>query len=577
MWCFFIFLSLFCKASRAHYPGGIVVETTLGKVRGSLRGSVAAFQGLRYAFPPLGARRFAAAQIVNISWGDEVVDATGFGAPCLQNPLQDVNEHPKPEAPPPDEDCLFANIYVPHAGKNGIVARSHEELLPVMVWVHGGGLCIGASSSAWQNYTELARSEGVIVASFNYRLGALGFMVLDRVTGFDVHSGSGNGGMNGIHDQIVALKWLRRELKRFGGDPDRITIFGESAGGYSVCALIASPLAAGLFQRSVIQSGPCIGSWGPLNVSYGRDVSTSIMQTLGAKTLEDLRAANASLIQWPAEQMYNTSVAPSFSGYFYDQNTLPQSTEYYFKSPDAQINGDSVIIGHTSKDGTAAFYGIAPTLDNSTPSDLFKAFEFEWGRTLGPKVFAQYSLSRFNGSVQAAFVQADADHDVICPSYMIADLLPAHQGMSVYVFEFAHLRSHNCDAAVEMGVLAHGDTSLTQWASHGSDVPFTFGSTSGPDGLNATAVPWPPRVVCPMDTNEQSLSAAMRRYWSNFARTGDPNVHPSSADALLLPRWQRYNVINKSTLMLRTKAGGGIVSVSRPRISKSDCVFWRSQ
>ena len=203
--------------------------------------------------------------------------------------------------------------------------------LPVMVWIYGGGLVAGASSSLWTRAQTLAGRERVVVVSFNYRLGALGFIVdPDRTPGGKHHAHTtttttttstttsspssppspravdmtvdmiGNGGANGMHDQIVALQWVQRNIARFGGDPERVTIFGESSGGSSVCTLVVSPLATKLFKRAIIQSGPCVGAWAPLNMSYGVDVAKRIMAEHGVSSIEGLRGVYpASAIQWP--------------------------------------------------------------------------------------------------------------------------------------------------------------------------------------------------------------------------------------------------------------------------------------
>ena len=181
-----------------------------------------------------------------------------------------------------------------------------------MVWIHGGGFCIGAGSEAWFNASNLAAAEDVIVVTLNYRLGALGFMVLDGVPGT-----LGNGGMNGVNDQIVALRWVQAHAAAFGGDPSRVTIFGESSGGTSVCLLSVAPAARGLFERSIQQSGPCVGPWAP-SASLGRSITAQIKKSLNAST-EDLRRAPAEDVQWPDTYMSDLKIAPYFSAVFVDQ------------------------------------------------------------------------------------------------------------------------------------------------------------------------------------------------------------------------------------------------------------------
>ena len=223
---------------------------------------VAAFLGLPYTDKPLGELRFRSAKVKPLSGH---INATTFGAPCLQSGNADPNEFPDPEAPPPSEDCLYLNVWSPHpnatqapqsttrpAGArsevSGGAGDGNEPLLPVMVWIHGGGFGIGTGSERWFNGTELARSQHVVVVTLNYRLGPLGFLASNE-------SDHGTGGMNGIHDIIVALQWLQLHASHFGGDSSSITLFGQSAGGMAACILAVSPLAHGLVKNVIIESG----------------------------------------------------------------------------------------------------------------------------------------------------------------------------------------------------------------------------------------------------------------------------------------------------------------------------------
>lgn len=160
---------------------------------------------------------------------------------------------------------------------------------------------LGNSAETIFNGADLAQSECAIVVSFNYRLGPLGFLPLNGVTAASgnerENTSKGNGGMNGINDQIIALKWVQDNIIFFGGNPKQVTIFGQSAGGTSVCILLASPRARGLFARAIIESGPCIGPWGPGSLEYGNKVSQAFMRQYNATTLEELQALPAS-ISW---------------------------------------------------------------------------------------------------------------------------------------------------------------------------------------------------------------------------------------------------------------------------------------
>ena len=228
--------------------GRPTVATALGQIVGRTIGATDTFLGIPYAVAPVGGRRFLPAELWTASFAGGALDASEFGPPCHQSPAKpEPFEHPQtaPTVPRTSEDCLHLNVYRP--------ARPVPPLLPVMVWIHGGGFCSGAGSTKWFNGSALA-ARGQLVVTLNYRLGPLGFLAsseLLRATG-------ATGGLNGVRDQLTALRWLQSHVGAFGGDPARVTIFGESSGGLSVCVLNASPEANGLFQSEIISSGPCL-------------------------------------------------------------------------------------------------------------------------------------------------------------------------------------------------------------------------------------------------------------------------------------------------------------------------------
>jgi para-nitrobenzyl esterase len=217
---------------------GLVAETTAGKVRGAeVEDGVLIWRGIPYAAAPRGPLRWRPPQPPQ-PWGG-TRDATGWGAPSLQPSMTGgdlLGEPLNPPAPPPAEDCLFVNVTAP-AG---------AQLRPVLVWLHGGGYLIGNGTDMAGAGVAFARSHGVVVVTFNYRLGALGFLSLD---------GEEHTGAFGLHDQIALLRWVRDNIASFGGDPEQVTIYGLSAGAKSVGNLMGSPLARGLFHRAASSSG----------------------------------------------------------------------------------------------------------------------------------------------------------------------------------------------------------------------------------------------------------------------------------------------------------------------------------
>ena len=217
-----------------------IVTTSYGQLQGIDQGRSLAFKGIPFAVPPVGERRFAP-PVLPGKW-DGVRNATQFGATSLQVPNEGLNTLLPDLIPeePQDEDCLYLNIWTPAAD---------GEKRPVLFWIHGGSFTMGSGSPPLYDGGHLAERGDVVVVTINYRLGALGFLCLPEGVAGEVRTNFG------ILDQIQALTWVREEIATFGGDPNNITIFGESAGAMSVGSVLVSPLARGLFQRAIPQSG----------------------------------------------------------------------------------------------------------------------------------------------------------------------------------------------------------------------------------------------------------------------------------------------------------------------------------
>lgn len=221
-----------------------LVRIDAGHLRGARDGEVISFKGIPFAAPPVGALRWRAPQPV-AGWSG-VREAKSFGNACLQPPARSAAD----ALPVPlSEDCLYLNVWRP--------ARASARL-PVMVWIHGGSLVTGTASIPVQDGAALAR-RGVVLVSISYRLGRLGYFAHPALT--REAADGGKLANYGLMDQVAALQWVRRNIAAFGGDPARVTIFGQSAGALSVQALMASPPARGLFQRAIVQSGYYRGSY----------------------------------------------------------------------------------------------------------------------------------------------------------------------------------------------------------------------------------------------------------------------------------------------------------------------------
>eukprot|EP00040_Diaphanoeca_grandis_P034062 m.209755 g.209755 ORF g.209755 m.209755 type:complete len:597 (+) comp33050_c1_seq6:89-1879(+) len=570
----------------------VEVTTKQGVIKGTHSAvGVDRFAGIPFAVPPLGDLRFTRAVVNDKPWPGGILNASFPGPPCINNPLGDPRPPEDHEAPPPNEDCLQLNIWRPspttntNANTNTQAGGSLETQanLPVMVWVFGGGLCSGFAGDSHFNGSKLAIHHQVIVVTVSYRLGALGFLATSEF------EGGGSGGMNGFNDVIVAMKWLKSNVASFGGSSSDVTLFGQSSGGYTVCNLCVAPEAQSLFKRAIIMSGPCIQGppnkgWGADNLVTGEKIAKEVMANVNVSTLEELRSVKAELIQWPSEYMDNLTLAPYFSGYFDDELIVPgNNAEVRWAT--GLINPEQIIFGHTSKDGTAAFYGSAPTLgmispdaNQTSPQDYTNAVVATWGKDLSQKLLKQYPLEAYGGSPQSAFIQSDADAFVICPSYSVGNYAVAN-GRSVWSYEFAHFQASTvhpkgwgCDNGVELDVAAGYNTEENKrWATHGSGFHFAFGNTDGPDGCG------PPNMLthCPFNPAEETLSQQMMAYWASFAKTGDPN-NGCVFNGKKCVEWPQYGGPNGTTQLL---VDGAVDAASLGPVKgmhASDCQFWKT-
>src|SRR5580700_484891 len=288
------------------------VRTESGSLEGSTSadGKVQIFKGIPYAAPPVGALRWKEPQPV-LNW-QGVRKATEFGARCMQGNVYDDMVF---RDAAPSEDCLYLNVWTPKA--------SPEAKLPVMVWIYGGGFQAGATSEPRQDGEHLAH-KGVVVVSMNYRLGIFGFFSHPELTKESPHHASGN---YGLEDQAAALQWVRKNIVAFGGDPENVTIFGESAGSFSVSALMASPTSKALLHRAIGESGAFFGrtlTAKPLGESEQDGVKFA--QSMGADTLEKLRGMTA---QQTLDAVFKGKTAfrfgPNIDGYF-----IPESPPHIY-------------------------------------------------------------------------------------------------------------------------------------------------------------------------------------------------------------------------------------------------------
>jgi para-nitrobenzyl esterase len=459
------------------------VFTSSGPVRGTGTGIVV-FKGIPYAAPPTGGRRWRPPAPA-ASW-TTVRDASQFGPQCPQQanfaPRGGVATTPTPSS----EDCLTLNVWTP--------ARSGRERLPVMVWIHGGGFTIGSGASPRSSGETLA-NEGVVVVTFNYRLGALGFLAHP---GLSRESDQGVSGNYGLLDHIAALRWVRDNIGAFGGDPSNVTVFGQSAGANSVAGiLMVSPLARGLFHRVIAQSAGATGTVGPkprLRDAYNGLPAAEVRNQSVAPDIAALRAMTADAV------LAALPNAPTFStgwqfGPVIDGHVLPDDPALLLGTR-SQANVP-LLIGHNGDE--ALFYRREALQTVAGYRDFV--------RTLFPAEFVDAVLTRYPAADDAhaadAVLRMFSDYRFVAPTTLTARA--ASTVSRVYMYRFARV--------------SPSSRSTFGGAAHGTEIPYVFGHITDDESQYGEV--------------DRSLSRAMLRAWVQFARTGDPN-------GVSEPRWPVY-------------------------------------
>lgn len=454
---------------------GPVVTTRYGKVRGQAGQSANSYLGIPYAAPPVGELRWKPPS-PPARWSG-VRDATEPGNPCMQQP-SDTPWGDLAGPGTPSEDCLYLNVYTP--------TRRSLRKRPVMVWIHGGGFTIG--SGAFYDGGVLAAKGDVVVVNFNYRLGAFGYFAHPDLAKESPHGLSGN---YGLLDQQAALRWVRENIAAFGGDPGNVTIFGESAGGGSVCHNLVSPRSAGLFHRAIAQSGcgftlPTQAEQERSGAAWAGSLGCTDVACLRGKSAEEvLTAATSPTARW----------TPNVDG-----KVLPrQVTEALERG---RFHRVPILQGTTADEGRLT---VATTYDLAgrrlTAEEFPAAVRAIYGdRT--DEILARYPLSDY-GTPAEALGAILTDSQFACLQSRTARLAAKHTRS--YQYEFA---DRNAMDYLDLPI------SFPIGAPHGSEIRYVFGNVSGTPAQNA-------------------LADRMLKYWTNFARTGIPY-------AVGAPRWKRF-------------------------------------
>ena len=441
----------------AQQPAPVKVEE--GLLQGTSVDGLTIYKGIPFAAPPIGELRWKAPQATAKWQGVKLADKFAPG------PIQGGN--------PPSgksEDCLYLNVWSP--------AKSGNDRIPVLVWIYGGGFGAGSTSEAGYSGEKLAK-KGVVLVSIAYRVGVLGFMAHPELSAESPGHVSGN---YGLLDMIAGLKWIQKNIAAFGGDPKKVTIFGESAGGIAVSMLCASPLAKGLFQGAISQSG---GSFGPprpttfpgenlKRLSQAEAEGAAYAKTAGVSSIADLRKIGADKLPpgrgWP---IIDGLVIPD------DQYKLYEAKKY---------NDVPILVGYNSDEGAS----FSPP---KTPEDYTNSVRIRYGR------FAEDLIKAYPvGTTTVPKTARDLARDAAFGwhTWSWARLHSKTGKSKVYYYYF----DQHPEFPTESPRFGYG-------SPHGQDVGFVFQHLN-PNSQNAT-------------NTDQQISEAMATYWTNFAKFGHPN------------------------------------------------------
>jgi para-nitrobenzyl esterase len=483
-----------------------LVQLDAGKVRGTAVNEVIAFKGIPFAQPPVGALRWRAPQPIE-AW-EGVLDASAFSSDCAQLPLEGTSE-----------DCLYINVWRPAAA---------DEPLPVMVWTYGGALVRGAASLYPGQFLA---QQGIIVVSFNYRLGRFGFFAHPALAREAPDEPRGN---YGYLDQIAALQWVRHNIAAFGGDPQNVTLAGESAGGGSVLVQITSPLARGLFQRAIVQSA---------GIPTARASALPLRELAVAESMAVEYAHAAGIEGDTAATLVALRALPIA--------TLAEGTEVgaviasAFGGPPILGLAGSILDGRLLVEAPEATLrrgqNLVPVITGANDSDLAGSpaqTKEELFTQLG--LFAAQARTLYDPKGDASLpdlIQSVVrDRDMLEPSRHLAELT-AQSGQPAYYYRFSYV--------------AQSQREQQPGALHGSEIQYAFDAVEATLKGAATAA-------------DVALARTMSGYWSAFVRTGDPN---GSAR----PEWPRYD---PATQKVFNFTNPGVMAGDDPRREALDA--WRA-
>ncbi|MEU5161832.1 carboxylesterase family protein [Streptomyces sp. NPDC020875] len=506
---------------------GPVIRTDAGTVRGHADGEVLRYRGIPYAAPPVGDRRWAPPERPAPWTG--IREAAKSGAACAQDPAGFF------AVADSSEDCLYLDIAAPRTGRSG--------KKPVMVWIHGGGLQTGSGSQ--YDLAPLVTGGDVIGITINYRLGALGFLN-------DPALGPGADNL-GLRDQTAALDWVRRNAAAFGGDPENVTVFGESAGAFSTCALVASPATEGLIDRAIVQSGPCSGYF-PAGTSApgverhglyvpqeeARPADRAAIEAAGCGTADDvLSCLRATDVKTWLTGPHATALARPVHG-----GTAAFLPEDPAKAAREGRTADIPMILGTTHDEWTMFTAMQAA---KAPFDR-TYFHTLLDTAYGPdrdRITAVYPVGTGPYARAVLWGRITADQGFTCPSLADARAMDTHGRSRAYAYLFADPNQPGAD-----GTAFGAPPGFPSTATHGADLTALFG-----DPAHTPA--------------QRRLTARMITYWTTFAHTGDPNT-PG------LPTWPPATT-NGTTLLPLTPTPDGLAPAGPEEVENTHhCALFAS-
>ncbi|WP_417460062.1 carboxylesterase/lipase family protein [Kordiimonas sp.] len=472
---------------RGHEP--IYAQTEQGRVEGQVLDKVNAFRGIRYAAPPVGTLRFQPPTPA-IAWRG-TRPALDFPPACPQVPSDDDTEDSDVFMA---EDCLGLNIWTPAVD---------GEKRPVLVWIHGGGFVVGSTESSWYNGANLAARGDAVVVSINYRLGAWGFLALGPM-GDERYRESAN---VALLDQIAALAWVRDNIANFGGDPNSVTIFGESAGAASVGDLLAMSQAEGLFHKAILQSG------GPMRDAGRTDravaLSKRFLAIAGAKSADDMLKLSMEDLLVAQEKLFSESADVGTFGPLVDGVVIKEAP---FKTlREGRGHHVPVLVGTTSEEMRYFVSAIESDLGDK-PADLLLEQMTDIAGTRAQSIIDVYQ--REYPEWVDTVIQIGSDAFLRLPAIDLAEMLRQTQPVYMYLFNYRSNSTHK-----------------NYGAAHAMDIPFVFGVLDDPSVIQFTGDdPRRERIA------EQTMDA-----WVSFARNGDPTISGG-------PDWPVYEPSTRQTM-----------------------------